>query len=267
MKPMLASDIRVSELEQLTYPVIMQRKLDGVRCLVTPDKGAVTRSGKLIPNRRIYAALSRRENNYLDGEIIAGSFHETSSLVRTHDKNGRWTFFVFDSYEFPTLPFEERYKKIWRSREWKDMSVVMVSNYQAGCPMHVKKFYHEEMERGGEGIILRHARGQYKFGRSTLRQQFLLRIKARLEGNAIIVGFVEENDIDGNAKDTLGALLVNSEEYGHFAIGTGFSRDLRRVVWGKQRRFIGRAVRYEFQQVGTKDKPRQPSFKGFVSDE
>src|SRR4051812_20439337 len=83
VKPMLAKD---GDLSKITYPVIVQPKLDGIRCFIV-DGVARSRTFKPIPNAEIQAALGRSEFDGLDGEIVVGDptaegcMQTTSSFV------------------------------------------------------------------------------------------------------------------------------------------------------------------------------------------
>jgi len=66
---------------------------------------------------------------------------------------------------------------------------------------------------------------------------------------------------------TLGKLLVrNCIDNEEFAIGTGFDNALRDTIWKDQDTYMGLTVCYKYQKFGMKNKPRQPSFKGFRFD-
>ena len=130
--------------------------------------------------------------------------------------------------------------------------------------------------------MLRHPRAPYKFGRSTLKQQGLIKVKRFKDDEAIITGFValERNtnpitkDAYGLSKrsshksgkipdDLLGKLLVKHPTYGEFAIGSGFDVDTRKEIWQNQNKYLAKTVAFKFQPHGTMNAPRAPIFKGF----
>jgi len=142
----------------------------------------------------------------------------------------------------------------------------------------------EWLAHGFEGVMLRHPGAQYKYGRSTLREQILLKLKRFTDAEAKIIGYEplysNQNPQTRNSQglaersdhkagkiqvETLGNLLVrdHSGRFGEFAIGSGFDQALRDTIWSDREGFLGRTVTYKFQQVGVKDKPRFPIFLRF----
>ena len=130
---------------------------------------------------------------------------------------------------------------------------------------------------GYEGLILRSGMGLYKHGRSTAREQYMLKVKRFEDSEAIVLGVVEEmangNEAETDnlgrtkrskakagliGKGTMGALAVRDVHTGvEFEIGTGFTAaDRARMDWANK------IVKYKFFPVGVKDKPRHPVYLG-----
>jgi DNA ligase-1 len=62
----------------------------------------------------------------------------------------------------------------------------------------------------------------------------------------------------------VGSLLVRDIKTGvDFELGTGFTEDQRYALWKKRGELVSRVVKYKYQPVGVKDKPRFPVFLGF----
>jgi DNA ligase-1 len=144
----------------------------------------------------------------------------------------------------------------------------------------VEQFY---LRLGYEGVILRDPESFYKFGRSTVQEQALLKLKRFDDDEATVVGFEEQmhndnakgKDERGYAKrstkkaglkgaGTLGALVCESERFTDvFNIGTGFDEATREFIWSHRNDLRGKLVRFKYQRVGTLDAPRCPVFKGW----
>jgi len=140
-----------------------------------------------------------------------------------------------------------------------------------------------KVEEGYEGIILRSPDAPYKFGRSTVKEQFLLKVKRFIDQDAEIIGVVEEmfngNEAQTNelgrtkrstsaaglsGKGSMGALHVRDLVTGiDFHIGTGFTAADRASMWATPP--IGELCKYKHFPVGQKDKPRHPVFIGLRS--
>src|SRR5690606_7881531 len=103
---------------------------------------------------------------------------------------------------------------------------------------------------GYEGIMLRSPFAKYKFGRSTLKEQGLIKVKRFIDEEAEIVGFeelmrnqneatpsafglqVRGHSIHGKvAAGTLGKLILRSPKWGEFACGSGLDNALRDKIW------------------------------------
>jgi DNA ligase-1 len=120
-------------------------------------------------------------------------------------------------------------------------------------------------------------------GRSTLKEQYLVKLARFETAEATIIGYEEQmantNSEKRNAvgsmdrasfkaglvpKGTLGALVVVDCKSGvEFKIGTGFTDIQRRDFWNNREHFIGSTIVYRCKRHGEKIKPRCPTYKGF----
>jgi DNA ligase-1 len=127
--------------------------------------------------------------------------------------------------------------------------------------------------------------GRYKFGRSTMNEQGMVKLKRFEDDEALVVGLVElmhnDNPLGvnelGYAHRTshqankvptgrLGALQVQWQGK-VFNIGTGFDDALRHEIWNSPDKFLGRAVKFKYLSVGMKHLPRHPVFLGWRNKE
>ena len=134
-----------------------------------------------------------------------------------------------------------------------------------------------------EGICFRTPDSPYKQGRSTLREQYLVKLCRNLTSEAVITGFEEQFE-NGNpearnavgamdrsssqdnmfGKNTLGAIWVKDIKTNQeFKIGTGFTYKLRRQIWNDRKSYISKIVSYSHKPHGQKLLPRCPAFRGF----
>lgn len=282
MKPLLACNW---EPERTTWPKIGSPKLDGIRCLILNGK-AYSRNMKPIPNIKISDMLAGLPN--MDGELIVGPanapdvFNRTSSGVMSREGVPDFTYFVFDVLLNKPRPFHERLEL---ATEWANACGPWVQPLPHKTLSSLEEaglFEIHMVTEGYEGIMLRCPNGPYKQGRSTPREQYLLKVKRFIDGEAEIIGFVEKmhnaneltRDELGRAKrsshkagkqttDTLGALIVRDIKTGvEFEIGTGFTEEQRDGIWQAKPAFIGEIVKYKSQEIGAKNKPRFPVFLG-----
>lgn len=282
IKPMLGI---ACDLEKLQFPLYASPKLDGIRALVT-EEGLCSRNGKLIPNDFV-RAMCKDLPIGLDGELIIGKafasdvFRITSSGIMTKDKIVHFTYHVFDSFTSQG-GYKERYENMKPSYisatnpYIRIVSQNIVENLEA-------LFKYEELylNLGYEGVMLRYPDAPYKFGRSTVKEGALLKLKRFSDSEAIILaveplytnlneatkdnlGRTTRSSHKANleAQDRLGALLVRDIHTGvEFSVGSGFDDELRDELWNNNP--IGKIIKYKYFPVGQKDKPRFPIFLGF----
>jgi ATP-dependent DNA ligase len=202
LKPMKASDVK--DVEALQYPLEVLTKYDGVYALVH-DGNLLGRSLKPFKNSYITELLSNTKFEGFVGELCETQesktlaredlCRNTTSCVNTIDKEWEFDWKLFD-YIHPDvvhLGYSERiealYKRIGYISSPLDISIV--ESTTATCGADVVDMYEESLSLGYEGIILRKPDGKWKNGRSTLKEQFLLRMKPQSDAEAVVVGVVE----------------------------------------------------------------------------
>lgn len=277
MRPLLAATINNEiELNTLHYPLIASPKLDGIRCIVHKQLGPVSRKLKPIPNNYIREALSVSSLQHLDGEIMLNeSFNNIASAVMSSTGNPPFHFWVFDKC-IDNIPYIDRIESI---TDLPEFASVLEYEY-VNSAIEVLKLERNYLDRGFEGIMLRTPLGMYKHNRSTIREQILMKFKRFTDAEGIIIGYSElmRNDNEkelnelGYSKrsnhkhnqtglNTLGSLSVKSSLFDlEFNIGTGFDEEQRRKLWDMRDDILGKQIKFRFQTIGTKDKPRFPSF-------
>src|SRR5690606_37971657 len=116
--PLKAMHFGEAELVQaikqyVKFPVVVQPKLDGIRCIIHPQFGPVSRTLKPIPNKHIRDTLQALDIPYMDGEILLRSeghtFQQVSSGIMSGGGTPDFVYHVFDYFEHPNEKFLERY--------------------------------------------------------------------------------------------------------------------------------------------------------------
>lgn len=289
MKPMLA----VQAPETLDFPLYASPKIDGVRAVI---QDAVVLSRKLlaIPNEYVQTMLGHHEMSGLDGELTVGPANDpnvmqaTMSGVMSREGMPDFTYWVFDFWTQPNMPFGERLAIMKRAEKdgvFAGQSKVQLLPQMLVSNMTELNAYESSMlSQGFEGVMVRKPNGIYKYGRSTAKEGHLLKVKRFADSEAVVIGFEErmhngnEATIDetGHTKrsthqenlvpmGTLGALVVKDVATGvTFSVGTGFDDSLRQRIWNQRQTFIDQYITYKhFKNAGVVEKPRFPVFKSF----
>lgn len=266
-KPMLAKAPKADADGNpiLSYPVLVQAKLDGIRATVVNGK-LVSRMLKPIPNAEIRAALERPEFEGFDGELVIGdgtNFQASSSYVMAEGKTGGdWTYWTFDLWNHAGTNTERQSDLIEdhfgpdNAGHVLDDRVKIVKAWTAHSEDDLAQIETACLEQGLEGVIARDPNARYKFGRSSPGKGPLWKIKRFIDFEARVVGVYEEQH-NGNVatknalgrterstakagktgKGTLGGLVLvalNGPAKGvEFRCGTGFDAEQRAALWAE----------------------------------
>lgn len=180
-----------------------------------------------------------------DGELCVGSpvsvdcFNTTTSALRTEAKDPQATFLVFDIIPAPnsSMGFEQRQRlldeRIKALPPQFKGRVVKLEQMRIESAQALQAFEERCLTLGFEGVMCRALHGVYKYGRSTVNEGWLLKLKRFTDAEAIVVG--KEEEVEGNTqrpKGTLGALICRDCATGiEFNIGTGFTAAQRAAFW------------------------------------
>lgn len=287
-KPMLA--VAVEDVSKIKYPVLASPKLDGIRCVILDGK-ALSRSLKPIPNAYIRNYLERLNINGMDGEIMipGKNFNEIQSAVMSEEGEPNFEYHVFDLVSpkldiFEDHPFAYRYGFMSSEVKYTQSArVKSVKHKQINNVEELLAFESECVSSGYEGVMIRDPKGPYKFGRSTLKEGYLLKLKRFHDSEARIIGFTERmhngneafTDELGHTKrsshkanktgtNMLGAFKVVNYN-GEFEVGTGFTEAQRIEYWLKQKELDGKDIKFKYQELSKDGIPRFPVFLGFRS--
>lgn len=284
-RPMLATD---ADPKLLRFPLFASPKLDGIRASVVNGK-LLTRTLKEVPNRHVFEMLSHERFEGLDGELIVGDpwahdvYRQTVSGVMSIEGTPKLTYYVFDLHDY--LETYTTRLALLRDRVGSFSASVIRVHEQVHINDHDALLAYEAkcLEAGYEGLIVRSGMAPYKFGRSTAKEGYLLKLKRFKDSEAEVLEVIEEmantNEAKTNAlgrterssakagkvgKGRMGALRVRDIHTGvEFELGTGFN-DADKAWWWPRRHVsgVGLIVKYKFFPVGVKDKPRHPVYLG-----
>ena len=279
-KPLLSATIE--DTSKLTYPNLVSTKLDGIRCIVI-DGVACSRNLKPIRNKHVQACIGKPEYNNLDGELIVGDpfakdcYLKTNSGVMSADGEPDFRFYVFDRIDMPSFQFITRYQQI-PSLPF----VEIVAQWECNSEAELLEIEAELLAKGAEGVMVRSIDGPYKFGRSTVKDRILGKLKRFADAEYRVVGFQERmhngNEAVTNAlghtersshkenkvgRGDLGALVLETADGQQFNCGTGFDDATRVEIWANRHSYMGKFAKIKSFLIGVKDLPRFPVWLGW----
>jgi DNA ligase-1 len=279
-KPLLAGNFDPSKAK---FPYIATPKIDGIRFLMV-NGVAVSRTFKPIRNKYIQALLSQYLHNGIDGEITCGdTFQASTSGVMSIEGEPDFKVWIFDFVNDDHTEIGPFCERIWSIPEfyapfkYEVLSGITVHNME-----ELESYETQCLQENYEGVMLRDPYGTYKFGRSTVNDNILLKLKRFEDAEAVLIDIEEkmsnqnaaELDNFGNIKrsaslegmvgaNTAGTLIVRNADGQVFGIGSGLNDQLRDEIWNNKDQYIGKLVKYKYFAHGVKELPRHPVLLGF----
>ena len=288
-KPSLAIDI--NKVKSLPKELMCSKKYDGIRAAFFSGT-AYSRSLKLIPNLSIQAFAAEHMDilERIDCELIVGDpfakdvFSKSTSGCMRIEGQPEFTIYAFDLY-LPGVPFKERYRLLSELVKTSGIPRLVLVEHSVIDASEIDCAEQEALIAGAEGLMLRDANGMYKCGRSGTKNPELMKKKAFVDSEYIIVGYEPKyhnsNEAQINelgrtkrsshqagmvALDTLGALVLRTQDNKTFNVGTGFDDKLRDELWSIRDTLLGKLCKIKHFPIGAVDVPRLPVFLDISSD-
>jgi DNA ligase-1 len=255
---------------KLAYPLYVQPKLDGHRCVVNKD-GAWTRKGKRyasIPHieKALEPLFKEFPDLVLDGELyadkFANDFNELSSIVRKSKPEAEdllkseetMQYWIYDIADTTQRFFERSTRLCDMLGKFNKECIVFVPTYKINSDEELVQKYEEFIDKGFEGMMVR-TNTPYEFKRTDA----LLKYKEFQDAEFTAVECVEG---EGNRKGTLACIWFVNEDGHRFKGDMTGSRDYNRDLWSKCEKIPGTrwTVKF-FNRTPDKNIPRFPKVK------
>ena len=279
------------------FPYLVSAKIDGLRALVK-DGVVYSKSLKPIPNKHVQTLFGHLHG--ADGELTVGPmnaqspeddvFDRSRGPIMSRDQEADFQFWIFDRWDEPTWSaarrcrFSEGVPACWQANpSWPHVNIV--EHRLARTQERLDELLAQYLADGFEGAMLRHPDAAYKYGQSTEREGYLLKLKPFKDAEAVVLGVVEQMENTNAAernelgyakrssakggkvgKGTFGAFLVQDVATGvKFSVGNGpgLTQAKRDELWAQREDMVGRIITYKYQAVGTQEAPRLPQFLRF----
>jgi hypothetical protein len=297
-RPMLAASLLPSNvehtnenilvaMEKLKYPVIATLKKDGIRAIKLGE--LASRTLKRIPNISIQKRAEKIEK-YIDMELFNPDlqYDEIESIVmsKEHPDSDKIEFHLLDYYTgyAPSMRYIDRLRSAmdWAiSFRYED--VICPNTFLCHTPLELLNVFRSCEQQEGEGICFRTLNSPYKQGRSTLKEQYLIKLARFVRDELTITGFKEQmmntnaekrnalgymnrrKTVGGVGKNTLGAFICKAKDGTTVDVGTGvgLTDKLRKDIWTNRDCYFGKQITIKHKPHGAKNKLRSPIFVGF----
>ncbi len=190
--------------DHIAYPVRVEPKLDGLRCILVKHAGEVTmytRSGNVLetlPRIKSLIEMIPQGEFILDGEIMGTTWNDSASVVMSYKKNkddSSMVFHVFDAMSFDdwrnqknSLVLTERLKFASDIVEnIANPAIVTIPGRLVNNEIELLAAYAEDTSAGYEGIMVKDINAPYVFKRSSN----IRKLKPTVTYEGIIVGHYE----------------------------------------------------------------------------
>lgn len=246
-------------LDQISYPVRVEPKLDGLRCIAVKHQGEVTlftRNGtplETLPSIKAALEVVTRDDFVLDGEIMGADWSESASVVMSHKKNkddSNMKFHVFDSMNFSDwrdqINHDTLNDRVELTTELVKLvssdKIVQVNGELVKDQSELLDFYVSSMENGYEGIMIKSTSSSYRFKRT----DSILKLKPVTTYEGVIVGSYEGRR--GSKREGLwGGFEVKLPNGIITRVGGGFTDQLKSEIQVNPKSFLGKIVELEGQ--------------------
>lgn len=250
----------IKVLDKVTYPVRVEPKLDGLRCIAVKKRGEVTfytRNGTVLESMpKIKAALeaARYDNVVLDGEGMATDWNESASVMmsKTQKDDSNLFYNVFDALPLEdwvtqetTMTYAERIKLVITVIDnCRDGSnrVRQVPHINARDEDELKAYFAKCMDEGYEGVMLKTLDSTYEWDRS----KNILKLKPCVTYEGVVVGTYEGRKGTKN-EGRFGGFNVVLPNGVVTRVGGGFNDATRAEIQLDIDSWIGRVVECEAQ--------------------
>lgn len=293
-KPLLAPNKQLP-IGQLPYPLISTPKIDGIRMIVKNGE-LFTRNLKPFVNEHISIRFkelvdyTKNNNIILDGELYSKTttFANLSGIIRSFDKvlPEDLYYYMFDSIK------DENFNEVYRERLnhlfiLYDLNCIKkIPHIYVNNTEETKEAFDSALNDGFEGLILRNPVGIYKFGRATLKENIIYKLKPFETYDAKIVDVIQATSVKESANKKINELgysvtskkkddreLINKASaflvtYNNLPLKVtiALTDPEKEEIWLNKDAYIGKCIEFKGMKIGSKDLPRHPVFIRYRTD-
>lgn len=252
--PMLAISMAKRQ-SAVKFPMAVQPKYNGIRCLYNSEIGHWSRQGKPLI-AEVMAHLHFDTMGYtVDGELILPqeyTFQQTISAIKKFDPiiSPKLLYRLYDVVA--DKPFRERWDIVEKIRKAaKCKSLVPTITEEVNCVDELADFHRKVTGQGFEGTMLRNWGGTYQAGH---RSEYLLKFKEMQDDEFEIIGFE-----DGVGRDA-GAIIFHCKTKAgkEFKVRPEGTLDERANMFKRGKSYIGHKLTVRYQTLSDDGVPIFP---------
>ena len=259
--PMLAQDFN-KRGKSIQFPCLVQRKLDGVRC-VASAKGLFSRNGKAFPHlNHIKAEIAAARTNalLLDGELYSDTltFQEIVGLVKKEKLKGDdeaklkqihlCVYDVIDT-EADNEARNSALQKLFATHKFQALR--LLGTEVCETREKVGEFHARYVAEGYEGLMLRNRNGKYRVG---VRSTDLQKYKEFEDAEYKVTGFKEGDGLEKGCVIWICCTAKGQE----FAVRPRGTHEARAELLKDAASYIGKQLTVRYQELTTDGLPRFP---------
>ena len=246
--------------QPVAYPVRVEAKLDGLRCVAVKSKGEVTlytRSGTVLETLpRIKSAIEAlaADDIVLDGEVMGDDWNESASVVMSSKSKKDDSKMLFHAFDLISIEDWKRQKSETHYRA-RLLDLHMVLGDTTGTPFRyvksviandeasLREFYSGCLEEGYEGVMLKDIGAPYQWKRSPA----ILKLKPVATEEGVVVGWYEANANTKRAGQ-FGGFVVLTPNGVTTRVGGGYTDALKSQIFSEgPDSYVGKIVECEHQ--------------------
>lgn len=282
IKPMLAQTY--GKVKKPEYPVLVQRKFDGLRCLAYYDQKTEKIEMKTRNNKPYYYFDSIRKditkllkyaptNFYIDGELYTDKFpfEEISGLARKKKASKEdlkkieiLDYYIYDCIDLDNLSQTnteriQLLQYIFKKAKFP-IKLRLASTYEVASEPEMLKLHKTFIDDGYEGTMIRAPNGHYQVNK---RSKYLQKYKDFIDSEFEIVGAHEETG------ENEGCVVWEcvTQDGKIFSCNQNGTRELRRQYFSNLDKYIGKKLTVMYQELTDIGVPRFPKGKAVRMDE
>jgi len=236
--------------------------------------------------------LTKIKDVIYDGELFTHdlTFHELSGICRQLDMDlpESLDFYCFDAIHNKEFIQSFRTRITFLPVTGIELlpHIQLVKQWSVFNLEEVNELYKNAIAWGCDGLILRDPLGKYKFGRGTLKEGLIFKMKPFVTLDAKIIGVTQATKVKEGTEKTINELgrSVTSKKKGdrllinkasafiviykgkELKVTIAMTDEEKEEVWKHKEKYIGRWIEYKGMLTGSKDLPRHPTFIRFRND-